>query len=71
MKNENITDTFISGHKVLFQNISLKTIEQVKKCLLDYLGVATAGRQFLNEKHPELISNVPSDVFLNGFAAHV
>lgn len=71
MKNENITDTFISGHKVLFQNISLKTIEQVKKCLLDYLGVATAGRQFLNEKHPELISNNPSDVFLNGFAAHV
>lgn len=44
---------------------------QAADVLLDYLGVTIGGRKFLKEKHPELISNVPSDVFLNGFAAHV
>ena len=44
---------------------------QARAVLLDYLGVAIAGWQFLEEKHPELIDNKPSEAFLNGFTAHV
>ena len=44
---------------------------QTRAVLLDYLGVAIAGRQFLKEKHPDLIANKTSEAFLNGFAAHV
>ena len=46
-------------------------MQQARKVLLDYFGVVVGGRRFLKEKYPELITSAPSEVFLNGFAAHV
>lgn len=67
----NITEQFVDGLVKLSQTIPLSVLHQTRKCVLDYLGVAIAGRQFLMGKHPELIANTPCEVFLNGFAAHV
>lgn len=44
---------------------------QAADVLLDYLGVTIGGRKFLKEKHPDIIANMPSEAFQNGFAAHV
>ena len=67
-----LTDLFIN-HILELGNKEFPTYvqSQASAVLLDYLGVTIAGRQFLKEKHPELITNIPSEVFLNGFAAHV
>lgn len=67
----NITETFISGLVKKSQEIPFDVIQQARKVLLDYLGVLVGGKKYLEEKHPELIKSAPSEVFLNGFAAHV
>lgn len=67
----NITETFISGLVKKSQEIPFDVIQQARKVLLDYLGVLAGGKKYLEEKHPELIKSAPSEVFLNGFAAHV
>lgn len=51
--------------------ITIEIKLQARRVLLDYLGVVVGGRKYLVEKHPELLANAPSDVFGNGFAAHV
>ena len=53
------------------KDFSIAVQMQAAIVLLDYLGVTLGGRQFLKEKHPELIANTPNEAFLNGFAAHV
>lgn len=55
------------GYKDLLSTIQ----NQATAVLLDYLGVLIGGKQFLKEKHPDIIANMPSEAFLNGFAAHV
>ena len=67
----NITDTFIGGLIKKSQEIPFDVIQQARKVLLDYLGVLAGGKKCLEEKHPELIKSAPTEVFLNGFAAHV
>lgn len=67
----NITEQFIDGLFTLTQPLGIDTKLQVRRVLLDYLGVLIGGKKCLEEKHPELIVNAPSDVFLSGFAAHV
>lgn len=66
-----ISDAFIEGLGKKSQVIPDNVILQARNVLLDYLGVLVGGRKFLEEKHPELIFLVPSEAFLNGFAAHV
>lgn len=67
----NSTESFIFGLIVKSQRIPYNVMQQARKVLLDYLGVVVGGRKYLQEKHPELAVNSPSEVFLNGFAAHV
>lgn len=67
----NITDTFIGGLIKKSQEIPFDVIQQARKVLLDYIGVLAGGKKCLEEKHPELIKSAPTEVFLNGFAAHV
>lgn len=67
-----MTDSFLKNVIDLMHKDFPATVQnQATAVLLDYLGVAKGGRKFLKGKHTELISNVPNDVFLNGFAAHV
>ena len=67
----NITETFIAGLIDKSQIIPYGVMRQARKVLLDYLGVLVGGKKYLKENHPELLTAVPSAVFLNGFAAHV
>lgn len=67
----NITEGFIEGIVNKSQLIPHNVMQQARKVLLDYLGVLVGGRKYLKEKHPELVTNAPSEAFLNGFAAHV
>lgn len=68
----NLTDVFIENLNVFLSGkFPTRIVNIAKMCILDYLGVAIGGWHFLKGKHPELIANMPSDVFLNGFAAHV
>ena len=67
----NITETFIGGLVKKSQEIPYNVIQQARKVLLDYLGVLAGGKKYLEEKHPELIKSAPSEVFLDGFAAHI
>lgn len=67
----NITEIFIGGLVKKSQEIPYNVMQQARKVLLDYLGVLAGGKKYLEEKHPELIKSAPSEVFLNGFAAHV
>lgn len=66
-----ITDSFIEG--LIGKSIAIddSTIQQVRKVLLDYLGVMIGGMFFLQKKHPQLTLSAPCSAFLNGFAAHV
>ena len=67
----NITEQFIDGLFALRQPMGIYTKLQARRVLLDYLGVLIGGKKSLEEKHPDLIVNAPSEVFLSGFAAHV
>lgn len=67
----NITDTFIDGIVAKSQAIPFRVNEKAKQCLLDYLGVTIGGIEYLKEVRPELVDSTLSQVFLNGFAAHV
>lgn len=67
----NITEAFITGLINRSQSIPHNVMQQARMVLLDYLGVLVGGRKYLKEKHPELVTNAPSEAFLNGFAAHV
>lgn len=67
----NITEAFVDGLVRKSQLIPHNVMQQARKVLLDYLGVLIGGRRYLTEKHPELMENVSSEAFLNGFAAHV
>ena len=67
----NITELFIAGLIAKSKPIPSNVIQQARKVLLDYLGVAIGGRKYLREKHPELVANTTSEAFLNGFASHV
>lgn len=69
----NITDTFISGLVVRSQQIPESVMAQSRKCLLDYCGVLSGGRKYIQEAHPELYDTFDNDVstLLNGFCAHV
>lgn len=67
----NTTEAFISRLVDKSQQIPHNVMQQARKVLLDYLGVLIGGRKYLQDKHPELIADAPSEVFLNGFAAHV
>ena len=67
----NITEEFIEGIVSKSQSIPHNVMQQARKVLLDYLGVLVGGKKYLNEKHPELIVSALSEVFLDGFAAHV
>lgn len=67
----NITEIFIGGLVKKSQEIPFDVIQQARRVLLDYLGVLVGGKKYLEEKHPELLKSAPSEVFLNGFAAHV
>lgn len=67
----NITEMFVDGLVSKSQIMPLNVMQQARMVLLDYLGVLVGGRKYLKEKHPELVTNAPSEAFLNGFAAHV
>lgn len=67
----NITNIFISGLVKKSQEIPYDVIQQARKVLLDYLGVLIGGKKYLKEKHYKLITSAPSEIFLDGFAAHV
>lgn len=67
----NITETFIGGLVKKSQEIPYNVMQRARKVLLDYFGVVVGGRKYIQEKHPELIADAPSEAFLNGFAAHV
>lgn len=67
----NITETFIGGLVKKSQEIPYEVMQQARNVLLDYIGVLVGGKKYLEEKHPELINSAPSEVFVNGFAAHV
>ena len=67
----NMTDTFVVGLIGKSQTIPFDVMQQARKVLLDYLGVLSGGKKYLEEKHPELMALAPSEAFLNGFAAHV
>ena len=67
----NITEAFITGLIDKSQQIPYNVMQQARKVLLDYLGVVAGGKRYLKEKHPDIIANMPSEAFLNGFAAHV
>lgn len=67
----NITETFVDGLVSKSQIMPFNVMQQARMVLLDYLGVLVGGRKYLKEKHPELVTNAPSEAFLNGFAAHV
>lgn len=67
----NITEQFIDGLFALRQPLGIYTKLQARRVLLDYLGVLIGGKKSLEEKHPDLIVNAPSEIFLSGFAAHV
>lgn len=67
----NITEIFIGGLVKKSQEIPFDVIQQARRVLLDYLGVLVGGKKYLEEKHPELLKSAPSEVFLNGFAAHM
>lgn len=67
----NITEAFIAGLVKKSHEIPFDVLRQARKVLLDYLGVLVGGKKYLEEKYPELIAAVPSEAFLNGFAAHV
>ena len=66
-----MTEAFIAGLVDKFHQITDNVMQQSRKVLLDYLGVLIGGRRYLAEKYPEMITNAPSEAFLNGFAAHV
>lgn len=67
----NITEAFIAGLVKKSYDIPYDVMQQARKVLLDYLGVLVGGKKYLDEKHPELIKLSTSEVFVNGFAAHV
>lgn len=67
----NITDAFIDGLVTKSKTTPLDSMQQARKVLLDYLGVMIGGREYLKASYPDLITNAPSEAFLNGFAAHV
>ena len=67
----NMTHLFITGIVDKSIEVPCDVLIQARKVLLDYLGVLAGGKKHLKEKHPELIASTPSEVFLNGFAAHV
>ena len=67
----NITEAFIDGLIDKSQPIPYKVMRQAQKVLLDYIGVLIGGRKYLRVKHPELAAITSSEVFMNGFAAHV
>ena len=67
-----MTDLFIKHAIELgYRDLPTTVQNQTTAVLLDYLGVLIGGKQFLKEKHPDIIANMPSEPFLNGFAAHV
>ena len=57
----NITDSFIKGLIEQSFDFSPRVVEQAKKSLLDYLGVALGGARYLKEKHPELFEELLKD----------
>ena len=61
----NITEAFVDGLVRKSQLIPHNVMQQARKVLLDYLGVQVGGRRYLNEKHPELVTNAPSEAFTN------
>ena len=69
----NITDTFISGLVVRSQQIPESVIVQARMCLLDYCGVLSGGRKYIQAVHPELFDTFDNEVstLLNGFCAHI
>lgn len=67
-----MTNQFLKHIIELGNNVFPATVQnQAADVLLDYLGVTIGGRKFLKEKHPDIIANMPSEAFQNGFAAHV
>lgn len=57
MKSENITDRFLKTLQTTKENdYTESSIHQVKRCLLDYLGVALAGAEMISEKENKLLS---------------
>ncbi len=67
----NLTVSFVDGLISQVQSLNVQANQQARRVLLDYIGVLVGGRKYLEEKHPVLIASSPSEVFLNGFAAHV
>ena len=67
----NYTVKYVDGLVEKSQAISQSVLQQTRKCLLDYLGVRIGGIQNLVERHQELVTVSPCDVFLHAFAAHV
>lgn len=67
-----MTNQFLKHIIELGNNVFPTIVQnQATAVLLDYLGVTIGGRKFLKEKHPDIIANMPSEAFLNGFSAHV
>lgn len=67
----NITGLFIARLLKKSQEIPHDVMQQARKVLLDYIGVLAGGKKYLSKKHPKLIKSAPSEIFMNGFAAHV
>ena len=62
--NMNITDKYIDSLYGLMQiDFSESCVHQVKKCLLDYLGVTIAGSRMLKEKSSKLLDHSESQDF--------
>lgn len=70
----NITETFINGLVAKSQVIPSWVVDQAKKCLLDYWGVAIGGKKYIHDVHPELLDAfepaAPYKALVDGFCAH-
>ena len=66
----NITEQFIDGLFALRQPLGIYTKLQARSAV-GLSWCANRRKKSLEEKHPDLIVNTPSEVFLSGFAAHV
>ena len=59
--NQSLTETFIDGLFAKLQAIPDRVIQQAKKCLLDYIGVAVGGARYLQEHHLHFFESFTKD----------
>lgn len=56
--SKKLTDIFLEGLIKKSESIPSHVMEQVRKCLMDYMGVVAGGAQYLLQQHPEYFSTL-------------